>query len=137
MTTAQKRPSSASLSWRPLSLSANSNMESMRNRALDELCSASLRKSCPLRHSIVLLPVSNMAARRTRRTSNTPGFNSVTLSSSARRENPGSLFANSTTSRMAGRNLSEKSCNNCCCPLDGAGVGFSGQACFLKKKYIY
>ena len=73
---------------------------------------------------------SNMEARRTRRTSKTPGLSSVTLSSSARRAKPGSRLANSTTSRMAGRKRSEKSCSSCVCwPPDGAGVGFSGQAC--------
>lgn len=69
-----------------------------------------------------------MAANRTRSTSKTPGFNSVTLSSSANRVKPGKRLANSTTSRMAGRKRSEKSCSNCCWPLEGAGVGFNGQA---------
>ena len=54
-TTAQKRPNSASLSAKLLSRSANSNMESIKKRALDELCSASRRSSWPFKHSIVLL----------------------------------------------------------------------------------
>ena len=135
MTMAQKTPSSASLSARLLSLSANSNMESIRKRAFDELCKASRRSNWPLRQSIVLLCESNMVAKRTRRTSKTPGLSRVTLSSSASKEKPGRRLANSTTSRMAGKKRSLKSCNNCCWPLDGAGVGFRGHA-WRKKKNI-
>ncbi len=75
-----------------------------------------------------------MVANRTSKTSKTPGFRSVTLSSSANRVKPGKRLANSTTSRMAGRKRSEKSWSNCCWPLDGAGVGFNGQAYYREKK---
>lgn len=71
-TAAQNRAISESDRWRELSLSAKSNMESSRKRALDAELSDSRRKTRPLRQIIELLAESNMQARRTRSTSNTP-----------------------------------------------------------------
>lgn len=110
MTTIElKRPISASVNLRELSLSAKSNMESMRNLAFDPLWMDSLLRTWPLRQIMELFWVSNMQASLTSNTSNTPAFSSVTWSSWDSKLKPGILLANSTTPRMAGENLLEKS----------------------------
>ena len=120
MTTMElKSPISGSVNSSELNLSAKSNMESMRNLALEPLWIESFFSTCPLRQIIELFWVSNMQASRTRRTSNTPALRSVTWSSCGSREKPGILLANSTTPLIAGENLLEKSWRSSCWPVNG------------------
>lgn len=132
----QNRPISASDRHKAFMRSAKSNMESIKNRALELLCIESRFNTCPFKQIMLAVWESNIHARRTSNTSNTPAFRRVTWSSCASREKPGMRLANSTTPRMAGENLFEKSCKSSCWPVSGCGLGFKGHACNKKNIYL-
>jgi hypothetical protein len=161
-TTAQKRPISWSVNRKALSLSAKSNIESKRNRALLAECRASRLKTRPFRHIMELEWESNIQASRTNSTSNTPAYRErqilcemmasqairnrrvlathtlsrVTWSSCDSIPKPGIRLANSTTPLIAGENLSLKSSSIRFVPpfsMTCCGKGFNGQAFHEKQ----